>query len=301
LPLDLVTSVGYVGQKSTHLLADRDINAGFPGSGTIGLPYYAAYRRSVPTNMWDGYLSSNYNALQIAVNRSFSKGLLLKGAYTWSHAIDYTDDDGWASVGWNDPNVFQRNRATAGFDRTHVFQLGWVYELPFGKGKPYASSGILSQIIGGWQFSGIESCYTGNPFTVRAAGTSLNAPNNWQTADQVKPNVNFLGQVGANHYWYDPTAFGAVTAQRYGTSGRNTLRSPGVWNTDMSIVRNFPIKERAQLQFRTEFYNLPNTSHFFPMGGGVNSTSTTLGTGSFMQITSAYGERNIRFSARVQF
>ncbi len=301
LPLQLVTSVGYVGQHSTHLLADRDINYGTPGSGTTGLPYYAAYGRTVPTNMWDGYLSSNYNSLQVAVNRSFSRGLLLKAAYTYSHAIDYTDDDGWASVGWNDPSQFQRNRATAGFDRTHVFQLGWVYELPVGKGKSYLNSGIASQIVGGWQLSGIEACYTGTPFTVRAPGSSLNAPNNWQTANQVTPNVQFLGGVGPGHYWYDPTAFAAVTTQTYGDTGRNILRSPGIWNTDLSIVRDFPIRERFQAQFRAEFYNLPNTSHFSPMGGGVNSTSTTVGSGSYMQITNSFGERNIRFAVHLQW
>ena len=91
--------------------------------------------------MWDGYLSSNYHSLQVAVNRSFSRGLMVKAAYTYSKAIDYTDDDGWASVGWNWAPVFQRNRATAGFDRTHVLQIGWLYELPFGKGKMLAHVG----------------------------------------------------------------------------------------------------------------------------------------------------------------
>jgi outer membrane receptor protein involved in Fe transport len=300
LPLDLVASVGYVGQHSVHLLADRDINFGSPGSGTTGLPYYAAYGRTVPTNMWDGYLSSSYNSLQVAVNRSFSKGLLLKGAYTYAHAIDYTDDDGWASVVWNWPEVFQRNRATAGFDRTHVFQLGWVYELPFGSNKPYLTSGIASKIAGGWQLSGLESCYTGTPFTVTADATSLNAPNNRQTGDQVKPDVQFIGAVGPGHYFYDPTAFAPVSDQRFGTSGRNILRNTGIWNTDLTVMRNFVITERAQLQFRTEFYNLPNTSHFYPIGGS-GSTTTSVTSGSFMQVTSSYGERNIRFALRLQW
>ena len=88
---------------------------------------------------------------------------MLKGAYTWSHAIDYTDDDGWAGVDWNWGPVFQRNRASAGFDQRQVFQLGWVYELPFGPGKKFINSGVASKIAGGWQFSGIESCFTGNP------------------------------------------------------------------------------------------------------------------------------------------
>jgi Carboxypeptidase regulatory-like domain/TonB dependent receptor len=300
LPGDVVTSVGYVGQHSTHLLADRDINAGYPGSGTTGLPYYASFGRTVPTNMWDGYLSSSYNSLQVAVNRSFSKGLMLKGAYTYAHAIDYTDEDGWASVGWNQPSQFQRNRATADFNRSHVFQLGWVYDLPFGKDKAFLTTGLVSKIVGGWEFSGIESCYTGTRFTVMADGTSLNAPNNWQTANQVMASVPFVGAVGPGQYYYNPAAFAPVSTQSYGNSGRNILTNPGLWNTDMSIVRNFAIREKATLQFRTEFYNLPNTSHFYPIGG-FGSTSTQVNTGSFMQVTSSYDERNIRFALRLQW
>ena len=292
LPLNLITSVAYVGTHSVHLLADYDINAGYPGSGTAGLPYNQAYGRTVPTNMWDGYLSSNYHSLQVAVNRQFGKGLMVKGAYTYSNAIDYTDDDGWASVGWNWAPVFQRNRATAGFDRAHVFQMGWVYELPFGKGKMLAKSGVGAMLLGDWQVNGVISAYTGTPFTVGAPGASLAAPNNTQTANQVKSTVDRVGNAGPGQFYYDPTAFAAVTqAATFGTSGRNILRNPGTLNTDLDITREFPIKERLRMQFRAEFFNLPNTSHF----GGVQTSVTS---GTFMQITSASGERQIRFGLR---
>ncbi|HEY3938081.1 MAG TPA: hypothetical protein VGL97_11655, partial [Bryobacteraceae bacterium] len=240
-----------------------------------------------------GYLSSNYNSLQVAFNRQFSKGLMIKGAYTWSHAIDYTDDDGWAEMDWYG-SQFSRNRATAGFDRTQVFQLGWVYQLPVGKGKAFVNSGIAATILGGWQFSGIESCYTGNPLTVTANGTSLNAPDQTQTANQVLSNVAFLGGIGPGASYYNPAAFAPVNTVSYGNVGRNTLRGPGMWNTDMSIVRDFPIKERVTLQFRAEFYNLANTSHF-------GNPDTNVNDASFMQITSSTGERNIRFAFHVTF
>ena len=175
------------------------------------LPFTAQFGRTIATNMWDGYLSSNYNSLQVAVNRSFAKGLMLKGAYTYAKAIDYTDDDGWASVGWNWAPVFQRNRAVAGFDRTHILQIGWVYELPFGKGKMLAKSGVAAAVLGGWQVNGSWLAYTGTPFTVSALGPSLNAPNNTQTADQVNPMVTRLGNVGPGQLYYDPTAFASVT------------------------------------------------------------------------------------------
>ncbi len=74
--------------------------------------------------MWDGYLSSEYNSLQVTFNRQFSNGLMLKGAYTWSHAIDYADDDGWTGVNWNWAPVFQRNRASAGFRPSACLPIG---------------------------------------------------------------------------------------------------------------------------------------------------------------------------------
>jgi outer membrane receptor protein involved in Fe transport len=294
LPQNIVTSIGYVGSHSVHLLADYDVNAGSPGSGTAGLPFAAQFGRTIPTNMWDGYLSSNYHSLQVAVNRSFAKGLMLKGAYTLAKAIDYTDDDGWAAVGWNWAPVFQRNRAVAGFDRTHTLQMGWLYELPMGKGKMLAKSGPAAWVLGGWQVSGIMSAYTGTPFTVGAPGSSLNAPNNSQTADQVNTTVTRIGNTGPGQLYYDPTAFAAVTGVRFGSSGRNILRNPGVFNTDLDVTRYFQLKERLKLQFRAQFFNLANSSHF-----GGPSTSVTSGT--FMQITSASGERNIRFGLRMQW
>ena len=296
-PQNLTMSVGYVGTKSTHLLADYDINAGYPGSTTANLPYNLKYGRTVATQMWDGYLSSNYHSLQVAVNRSFSNGLLVKAAYTFSKTIDYTDDDGWASVGWNWAPVFQRNRATAGFDRAHVLQIGWVYELPVGKGKAFAKSGVAAAVIGGWQVNGVMSAYTGTPFTVGDT-QALNAPDNTQTANQVNPVVNRIGAVGPGTRYYDINAFASVpTINTFGSTGRNILRNPGLWNTDLNITREFAIKESLKLQFRGEFYNLPNTSHF----GGVASANVGNGGANFLSIRSASGERQIRFALRFQW
>src|SRR5260370_1741185 len=245
--------------------------------------------------MWDGYLNSNYNSLQVSVKRSFAKGLMVQGAYTFSKSIDLVDDDGSVSLGWNWASIFRRNRATAGFDRTHVLQAGWLYELPFGKGKRLARSGVLWEVLGGWQVNGVMAAYTGTPFNVSAPGTSLNAPNNIQTANQVKTDVARLGNVGPGQLYYDPTAFAPVTAiATFGSTGRNILRAPGVWNTDLDITRQFSLKERAKLQFRAEFFNCANTSHF-------DAPSSSVTSGTFMQITSAQGERQIRFGLRAQW
>jgi len=251
--------------------------------------------------MWDGYLSSEYHSLQVAINRSFANGLLIKGAYTWSKAIDYTDDDGWASVSWNDPTQFQRNRATAGFDRTNVFQMAWVYDLPFGKGKKMLNSGPVAYAVGGWQLNGIMSAYTGTPFTVGGSAAIFNAVNNTQTANQVKPVVAKLGGIGPGQYYYDITAFAPVTTATYGNSGRDILRYPGIANCDLSLFKVIPIREKIQAQFRAEAFNVTNTAHFITTGGGSPFSSTNVSSGSFMQITSASGERQFRFGLRLQW
>jgi hypothetical protein len=171
-----------------------------------------------------------------------------------------------------------------------------------GKGKMLAKSGVAAAVLGNWQVNGIMSAYTGTPFSVSSPGASLNAPDNSQTANLVKPSVTRLGNVGPGSYYYDPTAFAAVTAANtFGNSGRNILRIPGIWNTDLDITRQFPIKERLKLQFRAQFFNLPNTSHFVTGTGGNAISSTSVTSGTFMQITSASGERQIRFGLRAEW
>jgi hypothetical protein len=123
-----------------------------------------------------------------------------------------------------DPSVFHRNRALSGYDRTHNLHVGWIAELPFGKGRRLANEGLANLLLGGWQINGIFGTYSGTPFTVSSSGTSLNAPGNAQTADQVLPEVRILGGTGPGQSYFDPLAFRPITDVRYGNSGLNILR-----------------------------------------------------------------------------
>lgn len=294
-PGAFLVSAGFVGTATTHQFVDHELNYGSPGSGTAGLPLNATLHRTVSTLFEDGWLSSHYNSLQIGFSRRFTGGLLIKGAYTRSKAIDMADDDGRVGLLFNYPPAIARNRALAGFDIPNNFQIGGVYELPFGTGKRYLQSGFAGHLLGGWQLNGTFSAYSGLPFTVTASGTSLNAPNNTQTADQVLPTVALLGGIGPGRPYYDPNAYAPVTAVRFGTSGRNTLRAPATINTNLSIFRTFPISERLKLQVRGESYNLSNTPHFLPPNANVSS-------GNFLVITSANtDQRQFRFALKLSF
>ncbi|MEZ5362022.1 MAG: TonB-dependent receptor [Bryobacterales bacterium] len=295
LPAGFIGSVGYVGTATVRSFGDLNINYSTPGAGQAGRLFYGPYGRTVDTLAWNGMYSTNYHGLQTTINRRAADGLTIKGAYTYSAAINQTDDDGWAGVSWNDPSQFSRNRARAGFDQNHVFQVGFVYDLPFGKGKSMATSGPAKVLLSNWQINGVFAAFQGRRFTVGASGSSLNAPGNTQTADQVKGEVENIGGVGPGQFYYDPTAFAAVNEVRYGTSGRNILRAPGVVNLDFSVFRRFPIKERAALEFRAESYNLTNTPHF-------NGPTSSVNSASFMQVLSAVqDQRQFRFGLRLQW
>ena len=252
--------------------------------------------RIAETDLWQGYLSANYHALQASINRQFSHGLMVKGAYTYSRAIDFTDDDGWASLAWNDPAVFRRNRAPAGFNTPHIFQLAYIYELPVGKGKPWANGGgAATKILSDWQVSGIFSAIHGQPFSLTASSASLNAIGQRQTPNQVGP-VKKLGGIGTGNPFYDRTAFVAVSASAvYGDVGRNTLYGPGSVNMDFSLFRTFNLTERFGLQFRADAANLFNTPHF-------NNPTGSQSSGNFLVVTSAKNdERQFRFGLRFSF
>jgi hypothetical protein len=307
LPANMVASIAYVGTQTTHSRGDRDINAAAPGAGNAGRPLAARLGRTVETLMYDGWLSAHYHSLQVAANRSMTRGLMLKGAYTYSKAINMQDEGQWESPGWNWEPVIYRNRARAGFDRTQMLVAAAVYELPFGKGKAFATTGVADKVLRGWQTNIMFSAYTGSPFTVSASGASLNAPGNIQTADQVTPTVEKLGSIGPGEAFYDPNAFRPVTGERFGNSGRNILTGPGRVNANVSVFRTFSLTERLRLAFRTEFFNFTNTPHL--NNPSASTTSLTLNpdgsirsVGNFLAVTAARNdERQVRFGLRLSF
>ncbi len=278
--------------------ADLEINAAAPGAGTAGRPLNARFGHSVDTWAWNGYLSANYHALQVAVNRRAADGLLLKGAYTFSKAINWTDEDGWTgTIMWNWQPVFSRNRALAGYDIPHMLQMGFVYELPAGRGKRFATSGVARWLLGDWQVNGVFASFQGRPITATAAQGALNAPGNTQTADQIKPEVKKLGCIGPGQPFYDTSAFAAPTGVRFGNVGRNTLRGPGAVNLDLGLFRRFPIREPWTLELRAEAANVSNTPHFV-----FNSTTSSISESNFLTITSAQpDQRQVRLGLRLSW
>ena len=195
LPAQFIASLGYIGSASVRGFAFLDINASqIPGSGDEGRPLFAPFGRTTTTREWDGRTHSIYHSLQATANRRFTHGLLLKAAYTYSRAIDSASYSDWTEYSWNASSVFDRNRAAATHNIPHNFQLGFVYELPFGADKTWATSGTSAAILGGWQMNGLFSAYQGRQFTLTASDASLNMPGNLQTPDQIKDHGRTVRQ-----------------------------------------------------------------------------------------------------------
>jgi hypothetical protein len=217
----------------------------------------------------------------VKLDRRFSSGLLITTAFTWQKALSFQqDDDGGLAFFINQ----RRNYAPTDFDRTLNFVQSYIYELPFGAGKKWLTTGPASAVLGGWQLSGILSIYTGTPFYVTANGGSLNSPGSTQTANQIAP-VTYPHGIDVGNPWFSTSSFAQPTGVAFGSVGRNSLFGPGLFSLNASLFRHIKINERIDAELRGEAFQLTNTPQFSnPQGSLTSSTfgyvTGTLGSGS---------------------
>jgi hypothetical protein len=287
LPKDFNLTLGYVGDHMVREAEFINFNAGHPGpacpkgvttlngvpcGGNNGTPLYGQYGNPSAMTINGPMTGGSYNGLQTQLTRRVAGGQI-GVVYTFSKTIDNDDTEANTNVTWAYYQVLRRNKALAGFDRPNNLELYAVYNSPFGKGQKWLNTGVGGKILGNWNVTPVLTRLSGTPFTVTASGSSLNAPGNTQTADQVKPQVAILGGHGTNEPYFDPMAFAPVTTVRFGTSGRNIVRGPGFVNLDFSLVRDFNLSERFKFQFRAEAYGLTNTPNFANPGANVSNAT----------------------------
>ena len=320
-------TVGYIGSHGYHQLIGIDANEPFPvicpaspcqatypatfpaGIANTPVPAGAYF---VPTttkanpaiaNTWTWFSEgvSSYNALQVDMNRRFSGGLTLRGAYTFSKVLDDGDSLNATTSGGgpalaSNPFNLRSDGGLGTFDIRHVAVANASYTLPLGYGKRFLGSvrGLRSAAVSGWTVNSIVTLQGGFPFSPQL---SYNPSNNGDTRNPVRPFANpaFTGPVilGKPDKWFNPNAFLApantpANGGFYGNVGRDTLIGPGLATWDFSVLKDTPIRERWNLQFRAEIFNLLNRANFnlpnavvftpsgvSPTAGAITSTSTT--------------------------
>src|SRR5262249_42796030 len=153
--------------------SEVNINAAGPGGGNAGTPLFQQFGNANTINDQIPFNGGRYNGLQSQLKRTVGS-TTLGFVYTYSRAIDFFDTEN-AQLTWAWKPMWYRNKAVAGYDRTHNFQTYAVYELPFGRGHHWASTGIASVLAGGWTVNAVVSRMSGTPFTIASSGTSVNA------------------------------------------------------------------------------------------------------------------------------
>src|SRR5437867_1014348 len=289
-----VGSAGYVATRTTDQLHQLDANWSPIGTGTAGQVLNRKFGRTAATRFLGTLGTSKYDSLQTRREHRFSGGYQLILGYTWAHGRGYSAETSGAVPGPSAtvtvglPAYYRFNYGDLNRDIRHNFQATAIAELPFGKDKPWAQSGPLAQIAGGWQMNFLFSAYSGTPFTAIADNSTLNSSGSTQRADcSAEPR-----KLGDIHQWYDRSDFRVPTSGRFGTCGVNTLRGPGLVNLDMGLDRKWRLGERSELKFRVESFNVANTPHHSNPGSGIGSATNTtnnVNTGGFME---ALGIRN---------
>jgi hypothetical protein len=288
---DTALSVGYVGTRGRKLILYYNLNGRVVEPGTAvacpnGVTTSPCYGNGGRANVRDDNGRSQYDSLQIQLERRFSKGWQYRAAYTFSKTKDNGEGafDSAADLNINFVEPF----ATSRLDFPHVFSFGSVYDIPFGRGRTYGSDipGVLDAIIGGWQLNGIFRASSGQTFDVRRDGV----------------RVDLVGDpyTGNNDLFLNRDAFENAPAGRFGNLERNGLRGPSNWQVNLGLTKNFAVYENFRIQFRTEFFNLFNRPQLTPPNTDLNNTSTFNGFGT---IRSTYGftNRQIQFGLRLEF
>jgi hypothetical protein len=181
-------------------------------------------------------------------------------------------------------------------DRLHSLVESFLYQLPVGPDRRWLRDGPLSQILGGWQLSGIFSAQSGSPIGITMSNANLNAPGNTQRPNQNgEPTV--LGAVGPGALWFDPSVFSSPANNVFGNAPRNgSIDGPRYINLDATVAKVFTFPRRVKGEFRVDIFNITNTPHF-------NNPNGTFLAATFGQITStvAGSERSMRFGFRMMF
>ena len=270
-------------------------NAALRGTVVQGAQYIPVATRPNPQLsggfFWYTEGNSSYNALQLEVNRRLSANLQFRVNYTWAKSLDMNSGLTGAQAQNQaqmilDRNDLRRDWGPSALTPTSQGTVSAHYDLPIGDLR---AGGFRNKLVSGWQLNGITQMLSGFPFTPQI-GANRSGDGDTRNPDRPSLNPAFSGPVllKKQTQWFDPNAFVLPTVGTYGNLGRGTLRGPGLFNLDLSVLKNTTISERFSLQFRGEFFNalnhtnfgVPNAitfsgTSFSPSAGLITTTATT--------------------------
>jgi hypothetical protein len=284
----------YVGSRTVHADSATAVNIPLPAPGAVQArrpyPDLAAFT----TIRWDGW--ATFHALTLKMTRRFSSGLSFDADYTFSKSLDDASDAGTTNAEYNLPQNVYAPGLEAGlssFDHRHRLTANAVYDFPFARGK----AGWRHRVLGDWRGSGILIVQSGAPFTV-----------NLSSAEEVA-NIGLIGGVNVERpnlvanpndgpktpeRWFNAAAFALPAPYTFGNAGRNIVIGPGLASLDLSLQKEWALRENQALQFRFDAFNALNRANF-------NLPGRILGASNFGVITSAQDPRELQLALKFLF
>jgi hypothetical protein len=298
-----VLTVGYVGNSNYHQSQGRNINTVNPNDtqtrlgvcgttcGYTGTPLnpnlYRPYYGWGAISLMEMAANSNYNSLQVTVRATAWKNLTFNNSYTWSHAFDIIDGEIFSAV--NNPFNARWDYGPAGFDRRHISNNSFIYDIPFFRN---ATNRATKALLGGWVLSGVATFESGTPTSIGAGPDNLGLGGSTGNRANVVAPVTYPK---TRTQWFSAaTSFQKPGPLQWGTSARNMVVTPGRNNWNMSMFKQFQFTERFRFEFRAETFNTFNHTQ-------LSGLSTSVTAVDFGQLTSAAQPRTFQFGAKLLF
>jgi Carboxypeptidase regulatory-like domain/TonB dependent receptor len=327
LAKDLALEVAYAGNKGTHLPLDWQINQlrpellkpennllelvpnpffGHIPTGTMAQPMVQRGQLLRPFPQYTGVTlsrpgwgNSNYHALQGKLERRFAGGTSAMLSYNFSKLISDGGDNVWASAGQRDFYCRACDRSLSVYDQTHRMVANFTYELPFGRGKPLGASWnkVADAILGQWQINGIAIIGSARPLQFGVVQNTSFSFGGGQRPDSTGRSADIPKDERTLERWFNTSEFVLPAPYTFGNVGRlhPSLRGDRVETLDFSVFKNFRIRERTQVQFRAEAFNVFNHPVFA-------DPNTTVGNVNFGRVLGqANAPRQIQFGLKILF
>jgi hypothetical protein len=313
LPGNTVLTVAYVGSQGRNLFlrgwTNRIIGVTMNPTTGAGTDIRQFGNRFAQMDYKTSGGTDHYDSMQTTVNRRFSKGLTLGSQWTWGHSLGNTGGSNEANT-TQDPTNYALDRGNNNFDVRHSVNVSGLYEVPFGPGRSHGSDAnpVMKGIFGGWQVGGIWNARTGLPFEVRVVrndivyqdtrngkfvsspivvnGSPVTVPvinvpgggafRNFRRPDYIA-GVNPFIQTSDKRFILNPAAFAIPAPGTFGNLGRNALHGPALSQVDLTLQKQFPIREKINMEFRAEVYNIFNRAN---LANPPTQLNQSLGTGT---------------------
>lgn len=286
--------VAYAGSKGSRLSIVREANPAIysvgAATGTTNArrplaPFYGSIAVTESTGR------SNYNSLQLTLDKRFSKGLSILANYTLSKSIDDSSENKGTGVSQTNPYDLSFDRGLANFDHRQRFTASVLYELP-----RFSSQRLINGIFGGWNLTGIYTYQSGTPFSVLSGVDNARTGTPNQRADLIGDPVLSGDRTRGEQIarWFNTAAFAQNALGTFGTSGRNIVIGPDFKSLNVGLHKNFAVTESVRIQLRAEAFNALNNVN-------LNLPNSTVTSSAFGRITSAGDPRILQFALRLTF